>query len=76
MTLISHGRPPRCGKTLVGDPHRQAHTRRGAVKALKIVTHTHLPPHTDTCKQAATRRRLKAELAESKNVEIQKLSTA
>uniref|UniRef100_A0A667WNM1 DNA 3'-5' helicase n=1 Tax=Myripristis murdjan TaxID=586833 RepID=A0A667WNM1_9TELE len=31
-----------CGKILVGDPHQQIYTFRGAVNALRIVQHTHL----------------------------------
>lgn len=31
-----------CGKMLVGDPHQQIYTFRGAVNALYIVPHTHL----------------------------------
>ncbi|TRY64669.1 hypothetical protein DNTS_028699 [Danionella cerebrum] len=32
----------RCGKILVGDPHQQIYTFRGAVNALHIVRHTHI----------------------------------
>lgn len=32
----------RCGKVLVGDPHQQIYTFRGAVNALHIVPHTHI----------------------------------
>lgn len=32
----------RCGKILVGDPHQQIYTFRGAVNALNIVDHTHI----------------------------------
>ncbi|XP_071373973.1 F-box DNA helicase 1 [Centroberyx affinis] len=32
----------RCGKILVGDPHQQIYTFRGAVNALRTVQHTHL----------------------------------
>lgn len=32
----------RCGKILVGDPHQQIYTFRGAVNALNIVHHTHI----------------------------------
>ncbi|KAM9846194.1 F-box DNA helicase 1 [Aulostomus maculatus] len=32
----------RCGKILVGDPHQQIYTFRGAVNALQIVDHTHI----------------------------------
>ncbi|XP_076860608.1 F-box DNA helicase 1-like [Brachyhypopomus gauderio] len=32
----------RCGKILVGDPHQQIYTFRGAVNALYAVPHTHL----------------------------------
>ncbi|XP_067110216.1 F-box DNA helicase 1 [Osmerus mordax] len=32
----------RCGKVLVGDPHQQIYTFRGAVNALEHVQHTHL----------------------------------
>lgn len=31
-----------CGKILVGDPHQQIYTFRGAVNALNIVCHTHI----------------------------------
>ncbi|KAG7320458.1 hypothetical protein KOW79_016311 [Hemibagrus wyckioides] len=31
-----------CGKILVGDPHQQIYTFRGAINALHIVRHTHL----------------------------------
>ncbi|KAL0962840.1 hypothetical protein UPYG_G00346190 [Umbra pygmaea] len=31
-----------CGKILVGDPHQQIYTFRGAVNALNLVEHTHL----------------------------------
>ncbi|XP_035531570.1 F-box DNA helicase 1 [Morone saxatilis] len=31
-----------CGKILVGDPHQQIYTFRGAVNALNIVDHTHI----------------------------------
>nr|XP_020457108.1 F-box DNA helicase 1 isoform X2 [Monopterus albus] len=31
-----------CGKILVGDPHQQIYTFRGAVNALQIVDHTHV----------------------------------
>lgn len=31
-----------CGKILVGDPHQQIYTFRGAVNALHTVPHTHL----------------------------------
>lgn len=31
-----------CGKILVGDPHQQIYTFRGAVNALHAVPHTHL----------------------------------
>ncbi|XP_046878395.1 F-box DNA helicase 1 isoform X2 [Hypomesus transpacificus] len=34
--------PQRCGKVLVGDPHQQIYTFRGAVNALEHVQHTHL----------------------------------
>ncbi|KAF3859421.1 hypothetical protein F7725_021820 [Dissostichus mawsoni] len=32
----------RCGKILVGDPHQQIYTFKGAVNALHIVDHTHI----------------------------------
>lgn len=32
----------RCGKILVGDPHQQIYTFKGAVNALNIVDHTHI----------------------------------
>lgn len=32
----------RCGKVLVGDPHQQIYTFRGAVNALNITPHTHI----------------------------------
>uniref|UniRef100_A0A8C9TL19 F-box DNA helicase 1 n=1 Tax=Scleropages formosus TaxID=113540 RepID=A0A8C9TL19_SCLFO len=32
----------KCGKVLVGDPHQQIYTFRGAVNALQLVQHTHL----------------------------------
>ncbi|CAJ1054284.1 F-box DNA helicase 1 [Xyrichtys novacula] len=32
----------RCGKILVGDPHQQIYTFRGAVNALQVVDHTHI----------------------------------
>ncbi|XP_023278754.1 F-box DNA helicase 1 [Seriola lalandi dorsalis] len=32
----------RCGKILVGDPHQQIYTFKGAVNALQIVDHTHV----------------------------------
>ncbi|XP_048879714.1 F-box DNA helicase 1 isoform X1 [Brienomyrus brachyistius] len=32
----------RCGKVLVGDPHQQIYTFRGAVNAMQTVPHTHL----------------------------------
>uniref|UniRef100_A0A8C9ZJ80 F-box DNA helicase 1 n=1 Tax=Sander lucioperca TaxID=283035 RepID=A0A8C9ZJ80_SANLU len=32
----------RCGKVLVGDPHQQIYTFKGAVNALNIVDHTHI----------------------------------
>ncbi|XP_070785004.1 F-box DNA helicase 1 [Enoplosus armatus] len=32
----------RCGKILVGDPHQQIYTFKGAVNALHIVNHTHI----------------------------------
>lgn len=32
----------RCGKILVGDPHQQIYTFKGAVNALQIVDHTHI----------------------------------
>lgn len=32
----------RCGKILVGDPHQQIYTFRGAVNALNCVDHTHI----------------------------------
>ncbi|XP_023142098.2 F-box DNA helicase 1 [Amphiprion ocellaris] len=32
----------RCGKILVGDPHQQIYTFRGAVNALDMVDHTHI----------------------------------
>lgn len=32
----------RCAKILVGDPHQQIYTFRGAVNALNIVDHTHV----------------------------------
>ncbi|KAE8281648.1 F-box DNA helicase 1 [Larimichthys crocea] len=32
----------RCGKILVGDPHQQIYTFKGAVNALNIVAHTHI----------------------------------
>lgn len=31
-----------CGKILVGDPHQQIYTFRGAVNALHAVPHTHI----------------------------------
>lgn len=31
-----------CGKILVGDPHQQIYTFRGAINALHSVTHTHI----------------------------------
>lgn len=31
-----------CGKILVGDPHQQIYTFRGAVNALRTVPHTHI----------------------------------
>lgn len=31
-----------CGKILVGDPHQQIYTFRGAVNALNVVEHTHI----------------------------------
>lgn len=31
-----------CSKILVGDPHQQIYTFRGAVNALKLVEHTHI----------------------------------
>ncbi|CAB1345842.1 unnamed protein product [Coregonus sp. 'balchen'] len=34
--------PQHCGKILVGDPHQQIYTFRGAVNALNLVEHTHL----------------------------------
>ncbi|XP_068611609.1 F-box DNA helicase 1 [Brachionichthys hirsutus] len=34
--------PQRCGKILVGDPHQQIYTFRGAVNALNLVGHTHI----------------------------------
>lgn len=50
-----------CGKILVGDPHQQIYTFRGAVNALQIVSHTHIYYLTQvnaSGTQAATRRRL------------------
>ncbi|KAM6962054.1 F-box DNA helicase 1 [Tautogolabrus adspersus] len=32
----------RCGKVLVGDPHQQIYTFKGAVNALQVVNHTHI----------------------------------
>lgn len=32
----------RCGKILVGDPHQQIYTFKGAVNALNLVDHTHI----------------------------------
>lgn len=32
----------RCGKMLVGDPHQQIYTFKGAVNALQVVDHTHI----------------------------------
>lgn len=32
----------RCGKILVGDPHQQIYTFKGAVNALNTVHHTHI----------------------------------
>ncbi|XP_020508172.2 F-box DNA helicase 1 [Labrus bergylta] len=32
----------RCGKILVGDPHQQIYTFKGAVNALQVVDHTHI----------------------------------
>lgn len=32
----------KCGKVLVGDPHQQIYTFRGAVNALHSVAHTHI----------------------------------
>lgn len=32
----------RCGKILVGDPHQQIYTFKGAVNALHLVSHTHI----------------------------------
>ncbi|XP_041637121.1 F-box DNA helicase 1 [Cheilinus undulatus] len=32
----------RCGKILVGDPHQQIYTFKGAVNALQIIEHTHI----------------------------------
>ncbi|XP_069556232.1 F-box DNA helicase 1 isoform X1 [Brachyistius frenatus] len=32
----------RCGKILVGDPHQQIYTFKGAVNALRVVDHTHI----------------------------------
>lgn len=32
----------RCGKILVGDPHQQIYTFKGAVNALNIADHTHI----------------------------------
>lgn len=32
----------RCGKILVGDPHQQIYTFKGAVNALHVVGHTHI----------------------------------
>lgn len=43
-----------CGKILVGDPHQQIYTFRGAVNALQAAPHTHLYYLT----QVATRLRV------------------
>lgn len=32
----------RCAKILVGDPHQQIYTFKGAVNALNVVDHTHI----------------------------------
>lgn len=39
----------RCGKILVGDPHQQIYTFKGAVNALNIVAHTHIYYLTQVC---------------------------
>lgn len=46
----------RCAKILVGDPHQQIYTFRGAVNALNIVDHTHIYYLTQVHATTHTRR--------------------
>lgn len=46
----------RCAKILVGDPHQQIYTFRGAVNALNIVDHTHIYYLTQVHASIHTRR--------------------
>lgn len=45
-----------CGKILVGDPHQQIYTFRGAVNALHAVHHTHIYYLTQVEKHSLTRK--------------------
>lgn len=45
-----------CGKILVGDPHQQIYTFRGAVNALHSVRHTHIYYLTQVEKHSLTRK--------------------
>lgn len=47
----------RCGKILVGDPHQQIYTFKGAVNALNLLDHTHIFYLTQVLEISQSKRR-------------------